>query len=407
MADMLAVLAMSTTLMTLADQVDPGRLRATVEKLASWHDRNTNNATLDEAAEWIAGEYRKIPGMEVELWRYPIAKGRRVRADRQGIDVIATLPGTSDRRILIGGHFDTTNMTAGEEGQWTLPSPGADDDASGVAMALEVARLLSFKGPKAYRNTLVFVAFSGEEQGLLGSTALAKRAREENWRIDAMLNSDIIGSSRNNAGLSDPRHIRLFSEEIAAGARNAAGEPLPRHNSRELARFIEFTTRKKVKGFAAKLIFRGDRFGRGGDHTPFNRQGFDAVRFCEPYEEYSHQHTEQDLPKFMDFEFLANVARINLLAAGFLADAGDAPSSVRVDPRQGHDTHLTWKGAKDARVVVYWRETTSPGWQFSKTVTPVPSTSDSELLSITIPGVSKDDYVFAVGAIGGIPIEAR
>lgn len=380
----------------LASQIDAKRLQATVEKLASWHDRNTNNPTLDEAAEWIASEYRKIPGMQVELWRYPIKKGRRIKADRDAVEVVATLPGATDRRIIIGGHFDTINMTGDEEGQWTLPSPGADDDASGVAMAMEVARVMA--GHK-WNQTMVFCAFSGEEQGLLGSTALANRAKTEGWKVDAMFNSDIIGSSKNLAGQSDPHHIRLFSEELPRGARDAEGEILPHHESRELARLIEFATRDKIRGFSTKLVFRADRFGRGGDHSPFNRLGFNAIRFCEPHEEYAHQHTDQDLPKFMDFGFLANVARVNLLAAISLANASAPPTRVRVSRRQGQDTHLTWEGPVDQEYIVYWRDTTSPVWEHTKRVGP--------MLEATFPGISKDENVFAVGAIGGIPVEAR
>lgn len=399
---MLALLAVAVTMQTspqeIASHVDPKRLRATVEKLASWHDRNTNNPTLDEAAEWIAAEYRKIPGMQVELWRYPIKKGPRVAADKDVVEVIATLPGATERRVIIGGHFDTINMTEPKDpsSQWTLPSPGADDDASGCAMALEVARLMA--GQK-WSQTMVFVAFSGEEQGLFGSQALAKRAKDDHWNIDAVLSSDIIGSSKNLQGYSDPHHIRVFSDELAPGARNTQGDLMPHHDSRELARLIEFATRDKVNNFNVKLIFRADRFGRGGDHTSFNKQGFNAVRFTEPYEDYTHQHTADDKPDFMDFNFLANVTRINLLAAMELANAQEPPTNVRVDRAQSHDAHISWQGPVSQEYIVYWRETTSPTWQFTKRVGPVDST--------VIPKVSKDDYVFAVGSIGGIPVEAR
>ncbi len=383
----------------LAGQVEAKRLKATVEKLASWRDRNTNNPTLNEAAEWIASEYRKIPNLQVEIWKYPVKKGPRIKEDKDVVEVIATLPGATDRRIVIGGHFDTINMSKAREdpsSMWTLPSAGADDDASGASIALEVARLMA---PQKWNQTLVFVAFSGEEQGLNGSDALAKRAKAENWKVDAVLSSDIVGSSKNLQGYSDPHHIRVFSEELAPGARSAQGEVLPRHNSRELARAIELFTRNRIRDFSVKLIFRADRFGRGGDHTSFNRQGYSAVRFTEPYEDYTHQHTENDLPQYVDFNFLANVARINLIAAIELANAAESPANVRVDRSQSHDTKLTWEGPVTQEYVVYWRETSHPTWEFSKRVGPVSTT--------TIERVSKDDYVFAVGAVGGIPVEAR
>ncbi len=394
---MLALLAMTAILQSpdmLLHQIDPARMRATVEKLASWHDRNTNNPTLTEAAEWIAGEYRKIPGMQVEIMHYPAVKGQRIKQDKDVVQVVATLPGATERRVVIGGHFDTINMTAGPEGQWTLPSPGANDDGSGTALALELARVMA---QGKWNQTMIFVAFSGEEQGLLGSTALAKRAKAENWKIEAVLSNDMIGTSRINNGQGDPHHVRLFSEEVPPGARTADGQPVLRHNSRELARFIEWTTRDKVKGFNVKLVFRADRFGRGGDHTPFNREGFTAVRFVDPYEEYTHQHTEKDLPQYMDWNQLANSARMNLLAAMSLANATEGPTDVRIDRAQGHDTTVTWKGSAP-EYVLYWRETSSPVWQHIRAV---------KGSSATVDKVSKDDFIFAVGAVGGVPVDAR
>lgn len=379
----------------LFKEVQESRVRATVEKLASWPNRNTSNATHVDAANWLADEYRKIPGLQVEIFKYPINKGPRIREDGEAVEVIATLPGETERRVIIGGHFDTINMSERTpESTWTLNSPGANDDASGTSVALEAARVLSGHN---YKQTLVFVAFSGEEQGLLGSAALAERAKKENWQIDAVLSNDMVGSSSNLQGERDPHHLRLFSDEVARGARNADGELVPHHDSRELARFIEWISRDKIKGFNVKLVFRADRFGRGGDHTPFNRQGFNAIRFVEPHEEYTRQHSLEDLPKYIDWPYLANSARINTLVMETLANAGDPPTDVRVDRAQGYDTHLTWKGNGD--FVVYWRETTSPIWQASKAV--------GNVTSVVIPKVSKDDYIFAVGAANGLPVEAR
>jgi Zn-dependent M28 family amino/carboxypeptidase len=384
-------------------EIDPKRMRAVVEHLSSMPNRNTNNPTLFEAAEWIAAEYRKIPGLQVELMKYTAPKGARVPVEKEVVQVVATLPGETDRRILVGGHFDSINMVDREAGL-NARAPGADDDLSGVSMAMEVARVMS---QRKWRHTVVFVAFSGEEQGLLGSKALAKRAREEGWKIDAVLSSDIIGSSKNLAGQSDPHHIRVFSEDPETVHRtparvtdpNAVAQTVPEHNSRELARIIEFVTRNKVHGFNVKLIFRKDRFGRGGDHTSFNDQGFTAVRFTEMYEEYSHQHTPNDLIEYMDFDYLANVARINLLTMASLGDAGDAPTNVRVARAQSHDTPLKWQSRPGTKYVVYWRETTAPVWQHWKEV--------GEVDHATIEKTSKDDNVFAVGAVGGVPVEAK
>ena len=377
----LVAVAPSSDMGALLKQVDTNRLRATVERLASWPNRNTNNPTLTEAAEWVAGEYRKIPGLQVEIMRYPIERGQRVPESKEVVQVVATLPGQTAHRVIVGGHMDTINMRGGGV---DAPAPGANDDATGTSVALEMARILA--GQK-WRNTLVFVAFSGEEQGLLGSRALAKRAKAEGWTIDAVLSNDMVGNSRNKLGQSNVRELRVFSEESET------------HNSRELARFIHWNAKENLRGFGPRLVFRRDRFGRGGDHTPFNQEGFTAVRFVEVHEEYSRQHTPDDVPSGIDWRYLANSARLNLVTMAALAKAADAPTQVRVDRSQGYDTKLTWRTTPGTRYVVYWRETTSPVWQRAQEV--------GAKAEVTVPKVHKDDHVFAIGAEGGVPIEAK
>lgn len=371
----------------LIDQVDQKRMQATIEKLASWHDRNTSNQTLFEAADWIKGEFEKIPGLKVELFKYQIHKGQRIPADKEVVEVVATLPGKTDRRVIVGGHFDSINMQTPD--MVSGRAPGANDDGSGVALTLELARILS---QRQWNQTLMFVAFSGEEQGLLGSKALAQLAKAENWKIDAVQSNDMVGSSSNLEGEHDDSVIRVFSEDLDT------------HQSRECARFIELIARQAGikagrKPFGVKLVFRKDRFGRGGDHSSFNDQGFTAVRFVEPHEEYKHQHTPDDLPQFEDWKYLANVARVNLASMATLASADEQPTAVRIDRRQGYDTRVHWTGKSGVNYVVYWRETTSPVWQGWREV--------GAVAEATIQKVSKDDYVFAVGAAGGIPVEAK
>lgn len=368
----------------LVRMIDAKRMRATVEKLASFHTRNTLSATLNDAAEWLAGEYRKIDGMQVEVMRYTIPRGRRVPEDREVVQVVATLPGSSGRRLLMGGHLDSLNLQVDAA---TGRAPGANDDASGVAAALEVARVLA---TRKWEQTLVFVGFTGEEQGLHGARALAQRAKTEGWQLEAVFNNDTVGSSGNLAGQKNTRQVRVFSEE---------GTTENPHASRELARFIEFATRGKVRGFGVKLVLRRDRFGRGGDHTPFAEAGFNAVRFIEVHEEYARQHTPDDLPEHMDWNYLANVARTNLVALVSLASAANPPTDVRVTLDQGHDTKLTWKGTPGTRYAVYWRDTASAVWQGYREV--------GEATTATIEKVNKDDHLFAVGALGGIPVPAR
>ena len=363
--------------------VSKDRLKATIEKLTSWPNRNTNNPTLTEAASWIADEFRKLPGLQVEVMTYHVEKSQRVPEAKDVVQVVATLPGKTDHRIIMGGHMDTINMVDRENGLNAV-APGANDDGSGTALTLEVARAMA---GKQWQNTMVFVAFSGEEQGLLGSRALAKRAKAEGWKIDGVLSNDMVGNSSNKQGSHEDKFVRIFSEETDT------------HNSREMARFVDWLGRDGKTGVKPRLVFRRDRFGRGGDHTPFNQEGFTAVRVVEVHEEYSRQHTTDDLPQFVDFDYLASNTRLNLLVASTLANASDAPTGVRVDPRQGYDSHLTWKGTPGVKYVVYWRETTSPVWQSSREV--------GEVSQVVIEKVHKDDHVFAVAAAGGIPVEAK
>lgn len=378
----------------LLKQVSEKNLRATVEKLASFHTRNTLSPTLNQAAEWLAGEYRKIPGVNAEVMTYTIPRGRRVPEDKQVVQVVATLPGKSDRRILVGGHMDSLNLQVEAA---TGRAPGANDDASGTALALELARVMA---PYSWQHTLVFVGWSGEEQGLNGSRALARRAKAEGWKLEAVLSNDTVGSSANKAGQKDEKRVRVFSEEWEpAPQTSAAAAPArPRHNARELGRFIEWVVKRDVKTFNVKLVFRRDRFGRGGDHTPFVEDGFDAVRFIEVHEEYTRQHTPDDLPEFMDWKYLANVTRANLAAMASLAMAGPAPTNVRMR-RQDQDTELTWTATPGVSYTVYWRDTTSPVWQHAEDVGPV--------ATYRAPKVNVDDHVFAVGAVGGVPVVAQ
>lgn len=371
----------------LIDTVDAARMRAQVERLAAFHTRNTLSATLNEAAHYLQEQYLAIKTTECELMRYTLPKGARVPEEKEVLQVLASQKGAAaqGRRILIGGHLDSLNLQVDAA---TGRAPGANDDASGVVVALEVARAMA---EVPHKVDLFYVGFTGEEQGLLGSRALAKRAKDENWLLEAVLNNDTVGSSSNKSGQRDAGRVRIFSDEATTE------NPTPR--SRELARFAEWITRGRIPGFGVKLVFRKDRFGRGGDHTPFHDAGFSAVRLIEVHEEYTRQHTPDDLPEFMDWEYLANVARLNLLVFASLANADEAPSRVRITRDQSHDTTLTWQAKEGVCYAVYWRETTSPTWQDCMHV--------EETDKATIKGVNKDDHVFAVGAEGGVPVEAK
>ncbi|MCE2765983.1 MAG: M20/M25/M40 family metallo-hydrolase [Fimbriimonadaceae bacterium] len=374
------IVTASLLLSHLTSEVSKDSLRQTLTHLSTYPTRNTNTPELEKAAEWVASEFKKIPGLRVELMRYDVKKGRRVVADKSVVQVVATLPGESDKKVIVGGHLDTINLTGDP---LTAIAPGINDDGSGVALTLECARILS---QKRWRNTLVFVAFSGEEQGLFGSGALAEKAQKESWKIEAMLNNDTVGASQGPGKLKDKKRVRLYSEESTD------------HNSRELARFIEWETRGKVKGFSPWLVFRKDRFQRGGDHTPFNIKGFNAVRFVEAIEYLTHQHTDKDTLEGIDFDYLANVVRLNLISLSSFASAADAPTNVRYDAKQAHDTIVRWNSQPGVSYRVYWRESSSSVWQGM--------VEAGEKNEVIIKGKNKDDHVFAVGAVGGVPISA-
>ena len=375
--------------MSMINQVSVDHLKATLTELATYPTRNTSSPGLTKAADWVAGEFRKIPGLKVEIMEYAVKKGRRVPEDKTVVQVIAVLPGETDRRVLVGGHLDTINL-GGDP--LTGIAPGINDDGSGVALTLENARILS---QKKWHNTLVFVAFSGEEQGLFGSAALAAKAKEEKWNLEAVLSNDTVGSSRAAGGVKDNRRVRLYSEELPPLKRGEVGVE---HNSRELARFIEWNSRGKLGGFTPWLVFRKDRFQRGGDHSPFNNVGFTAVRFVEAIEWLEHQHTDKDTIEWIDFNYLANVTKMNMLTMEALGDAGEAPTAVAYDPKQAHDTSIHWKSKPGVKYVVYWRETSSPTWQGAVPV--------GEVDHAVVKGKNKDDHIFAVGAEGGIPVSA-
>jgi Zn-dependent M28 family amino/carboxypeptidase len=309
---------------------------------------------------------------------------------------------SAGRAIVVSGHYDSR---AGNPMDVNSDAPGADDDASGVALVLELARLLS---RYEFDATIVFAAFAGEEQGLLGATASAEWARQQSVNVEAVFNNDMIGSTVDGDGTKENRYVRVFSEafspldtgavfrqRISLGLENDGG-------SRTLARYIKETGERYNPEFGVQLVYRLDRFLRGGDHRPFHERGFRAVRFTEVKENYDRQHqnlrTEHgteygDLPKFVDFEYCAQVARINAAAIATLARAPQPPLKVEVlTARLENDSGLRWQKnpEKDlAGYLVRYRQTSSPVWE--KAV----FTMDT---SITL-RVSKDDYLFGVQAV--------
>lgn len=405
-------------------QISAAQVRKTIEKLVSFGNRNTISPA-DEAAvqkgfgvgaarEWIRqelGRYSAACGgcLEVKTDAFEQPAADRIPQPTEIVNVYAILRGTdpeSARRIfLVTGHYDSRNS---DPLNVTAPAPGANDDASGTAVSLECARVLSkYKFPA----TIIFLAVAGEEQGLNGSRHFAKMAKEQGWQIEGVLNNDIVGGNKSKE--QEPGIVRVFSEGIPFTASEKEARQLRALGaesdspSRQLARYIRETARKylpsKPGDFGPKLVFRPDRFLRGGDHTGFNEQGFAAVRFTEYREDYDRQHQTPrmengieygDLPKFVDFEYVANVARLNAATLASLASAPAPPAEVKIQTKQlENDSALTWAGSPGGRATAYevlWRPTTEPYWENVE--------SAGTNLQMTMKR-SKDNVIFAVRAV--------
>lgn len=403
-------------ILKLVQQVNADSLKKYTEKLASFHSRHTLNA--DDVKGMIAAQnYVKTKFSEfsskssgrltasIDEFVVP-SDGRRIVTDAKVGNVLAMLHGTNKqdpRMILVSGHLDSRNKDVMDAAG---AAPGANDDGSGVALVLELARVLS---QVEFPTTLVFVAFTGEEQGLKGATYLADKAKAESWKIEAVLNNDIVGNSNSSeTNISNNTVMRVFSETIPL-AEDERGATIRRSinsdndsPSRQLARYLKELGERYVDQMEVKLIYRNDRFLRGGDQTPFMKNGFTAVRMSEMNENFLHQHENVrvengihygDLPEFMDFEYLRKVAAVNLAAAATLAHAPSMPQEVKIDVRGlSNSTSLIWKAPIHGKVKGYYvlmRETSASQWE-KKFFT--------EETSLKLP-YSKDNYFFAVQAV--------
>jgi hypothetical protein len=382
--------------------VSADRLASSVKTLAGFGTRQLYSDTtsptrgIGAAREWIRQQFIDAsPRFQVAFDTYQVvAQGGRLSRDVELRNVVAILPGKSARRLYVTGHYDSvarrTDGTGDKDGfDWTRAdndAPGANDDGSGTALVIELARAIG-TGNVDFDATIVFVAFAGEEEGLVGSTLHAGRAASEHWPIDGVLNNDIVGGSHGGDGIVDTAHVRVFSE----GPEDSA--------SRALARYVRRAASRYVPEQEVVLAARADRFGRGGDHSPFNQEGFAAVRMTEARENYSRQHSVLDTPEGVDPGYLQRNARVNLAALASLALAPRAPVVTDANGRpriargeSGYDAKLSWTpspGASGYRVV--WRKAWSVDWEHELTVGDV-----SETL---LPDVSIDDVVFGVSAL--------
>jgi hypothetical protein len=380
----------------LLDRVSAARLDTLVRTLAGFGTRNTLSDTgstsrgIGAARRWIFGEFQRAGArLEVSYDTYQIPPGGRITRPVELRNVVAILPGRSPRRIYVSGHYDTVSRPPEGGGQagGDHPAPGANDDGSGTALVLELARVVASSGLE-FDATLVFVAFAGEEQGLVGATRHAGTARAEAWTIDAVLNNDIVGNTLAGNGRREEGVLRVFADGPEDGP------------SRQLARYVRDVAARYLAGHEVRPVARADRFGRGGDHTPFHQAGYAAVRFTEAAENYSRQHTPEDTPDGVDAAYLARNARVNLAALASLALAPPAPVITTGSGQptigrgtNGYDATLRWQpvpGATGYRVV--WRKAWAMEWEESRLTGAEPQAA--------LPGLSIDDYVFGVAAVG-------
>src|SRR4051794_4633225 len=389
-------------------------------KLASFGTRHTLSSQDDPhrgvgaARDWITARFKQFAAkaggrMTVVQQSFITPPGPRVPAPTRVTNVVATLHGTqrasAGRTYVVSGHYDTRCT---DPVNAACDAPGADDDASGVSAVLEMARVMS---KRSWDATIVFMAVAGEEQGLLGSTYFADQAKQQNMDIEGMFTNDIVGSSLGQNGLRDRNHIRLFAQSTpndettqeAAERRTTGGE----NDSppRQLARYAKDAAESTATGMGVRIIYKRDRYLRGGDHIPFLDRRYPAARFTEVNEDYRHQHQDVreengvqygDLPKFVDFGYIARVAKVNAAALAGLASAPATPKDVRVHTSElSNDTDLEWAPNTEpdlARYEIVYRDTTAPYW--THVIRTGRTTTRRQVI-----GITKDNVLFGVRAV--------
>lgn len=422
-------------------QIDAPHMEQTIKTLVGFGTRSSLSSMetdlptgqgINAAADWLESQFRQISqqcGNCLDVRRDTFvadpSAGAKAFAGRiphptQMTNVYAILRGTDPNRsrhiVLVTGHYDSRNLNVLDARGF---APGANDDASGVAVSLECARVLS---RLHLPGTIVFAAVAGEEQGLVGSAHLAHLAREEGWQLDAVLNNDIVGGNTTPGDkLQLKDRVRVFSEGLPTAATPEEARRIRALGkeddspSRELARAVAEAGRTYLAAppvFSAFLVARPDRYLRGGDHTSFNQEGFAAVRLTEWREDYNHQHQNVveppagegkpllgDLLRFVDFRYVAQVARLNAATLATLASAPPPPRKLAIDTTKlENGATLTWESAPNspgAHFEVLWRETTAMDWQFVQTV---PAPVSSGPVTVTLP-ISKDNVIFGVRTV--------
>ncbi|MDN5214822.1 M28 family metallopeptidase [Fulvivirgaceae bacterium BMA12] len=395
------------------------RIEEDVRKLAGFGTRSTLSDTVSEtrgigaARRWIKASFDKISrncnGCLEVFYQRNLVKGdpnTRIKEDTWVVNVVAIQRGTlyPDRYVIMSGDIDS-RPSIGTDG--TTDAPGANDNATGMAGAMEAARILTrYKFP----GSIVYAGLSGEEQGLFGGRHMAKVAKEEGWDIVGVLNNDMIGNIEGIDGVIDNTSFRVFSEPTPVTESDRQRRSRRFYGgevdgiSRQLARYIHKMTATYMTNLHAKMIYRLDRFGRGGHHRPFNDKGFAGVRIMETHEHYHRQHQDVreengiqygDVIEGVNFEYAAKLTAVNAITLAALAWAPSAPRQVNIGGAVQASTTLAWESAEDNNLAgykIYWRDTTAPQWQYSRFV--------GNVNKFTLENIVIDNYLFGVAAVG-------
>ena len=403
----------------IVGEISQARIEADIRKLVSFGTRNSLSDTASEtrgvgaARRWIKEELERCSKeaggrLEVAFDEHMIETGTRVPKPTLFVNVVATLRGeqaeSRERLYVVSGHYDSMPSSPVDPDK---DAPGANDDSSGTAVSMELACVMA---RHRFDATLVFMAVAGEEQGLLGSEGWAKNARAKGLDVAGMLTNDIVGNTRGVDGKVERGRVRLFAEgvpalktlpdEVLAVLRTGGENDLP---TRQLARFVKEAGERHVAKMKVDIMWRRDRYLRGGDHFPFLDAGYAALRFTEPSEDWRHQHQDVrvvdgvqygDLAEFVDFAYVADVARVNAAALAALALGPSTPREVEMENvRLEADTTLRWKRNPEPDVAGYrivWRETTAADWQNFRDV--------GDVARETLVGISKDNFQFGLQA---------
>ena len=414
-----APLSYSHDIYQIIEDVSASEIENSVSQLAGFGTRNTMSDTISStrgigaARRWINSSFDDISSncrncLDVQYQR-TLVKGdtnTRIKNDTWVVNVLAiqkAVPSTN-RYVIIAGDIDSRASSSTDA---TTDAPGANDNASGMAAVIECARVLS---KYSFHANVVYVGLSGEEQGLFGGKHLAAKATEEGWKIIGVLNNDMIGNIEGVDGIIDNQSFRIFSEptpvtetENARKRRRYFGGEVD-GVSRQLARYVDAISRKYLTDVKPMMIYRLDRFGRGGHHRPFNDMGFAGIRIMETHENYNRQHQDirveggikyGDVISGVNFEYAAKLTRVNAITLAALAWAPQSPQELKIGGMVSPDTHLKWNKTDKEWLLgykVYWRETTAAQWQYSKYV--------GDVDKFTLNNIVIDNYLFGVSAIG-------